>query len=390
MLNYANKKNNKAIITLPSFFAFYKYILIFHIAFQIIYNSLWKIVYPNRIWLYLYFSSFFILFIMILIQFFLNKFSLKEWLYFLFIFILSILGLKFANVMILTIILYAMYVFFLNYQEVISVFLKGTFIGFFSVILLAFGNFLPMYESIKGYLTFGFRNPNTTGYYALILAIGYIVTKWYKPNKRMWFFYAIVIIFEIYFMKDSTALVMALIFLILYVVLKNKPNIFKNLIIRVTTCLLPILLTIISFYLALTERSSNILRWNDLFTNRLNIWHYYAQNYPPQLLPQKIIPFAGWIDNVPGHNAFDGAYIYFPVYNGYLFFSIFLVLLCLFLWKCLKNQRYDLLAIAITIIISGFSENLIFSAYQSPVIVMAVAFSNRLFVNTNIKRDEPL
>lgn len=383
MKTYNNEKN---LSSMPSFRDIYKYLFVLNIAYQIIFNSSWRYTYTNKVWLYLDYSFFAVVFIMAIFQFFFRKYTLKRLLYFCFLFVIGLVGLKFRNVSIMLVVLYSFYVYFMDYREIITSFFYGTLLGVVSVSFLAILGLLPMHDNIKGFLVLGFRNPNTLGFYMIMLIMEYVLLKWDKPNRIMWFVYGAISFFEVFIIKDSTAFVMSIVFLLLFLIFRFKPVILANKGIRIFLTLLPVILTAVSLYLASTfGQSVRTLKWNILLTNRLYIWNYYFQNYPPQLFPQKIEVVTNWIVNTPGNGAFDGAYIYFLIYNGYFFAGVFIALFCYFIWNCFKYARYDVLIMTITIIVSGFTETIMFSSYQSPVILMATAAMGGIL--TNIKEE---
>ncbi|MDR7925265.1 hypothetical protein RIU76_11275 [Latilactobacillus sakei subsp. sakei] len=244
----------------------------------------------------------------------------------------------------------------MNTQDILSSYLIGIYLGTTGAIILSLIQVLPIKDSF-GTIVLGFKNPNTIGYYFAMIAMIQIMIK--KGNYKILNFivYITAIYFNIKFFGNETAIMMMLLFILVYI-LFNYMRIFdKNWIITLCLGALPFILFFIALYLGNNYGEYNYIeKINKIVTSRPVIWHYYLTNYPLSLFGNDVQIYTNGLAYTVGQGAFDGAYIYFPILNGILPFIIALFGLSISNVYLYKSRNFILLTLFIVLEISGFSE----------------------------------
>lgn len=247
----------------------------------------------------------------------------------------------------------------------------------------AFLGLLPMKNYRTGVLTFGFINENITG---MLLAV-FVLCMFFRDgreifvNKLNLLLLIIVLITEKFLFRDSTVLIMIILFFVFILIFKSKLG--KNRITKIISILLPIVLTIISFYVSynFSSASSNwITRLNEILTERIYIWNYYVSNYPMTLFPSKWI-----INNNIFNGAFDNIYIYLGLFQGKVMLAITVIGLCIANLKLIKQREFGILAFMLAFEIAGFSENALFNINESFALIFAILAFNPGWMNEEKK-----
>ncbi|MBD5807111.1 hypothetical protein [Limosilactobacillus walteri] len=249
-------------------------------------------------------------------------------------------------------------------------------------IFAAMVGFLPMYNSKTGSFTFGFVNENMTG---MILAV-FALCIFFKNdgefivNKLNTLFLIGVVFVEKFLFNDSTAIVMILSFLILFIA---KKTIRRVKLIQLICIITPLILAIFSFYVsyAFSITSANwINKLNNLLSARIYIWNYYASNYPLTLFPNN------WqINNKIFSGYFDGGYIYLGLFQGKIWLAIIVLGLCLANFKLIRHNNFVILAFMLSFEIAGFSENVLININESFAIILAfLAYNPSWIRNKNL------
>lgn len=358
------------------------YALIFalNIFYQVIFNSSWRSASITNTWKYLGYILLAIALFMIIMRVILGRYTLTRLLYTFLLLVLSLIFILNNNLAVAMVFILSSYVFFMDYEEVIRYFFITTLVGLVLVVLLSLVGILPRFNE-NGLLSLGFRNPNTTGFYAAITSMEFFLFRNDRKKYLVWLYYIVMLLINILLLKDSTAVIMQAIFLILYILYKGIPHIFKNRVIYFLCTIFPLMISSAAYYIATSvSKGINISAINSFLTYRPNIWSYYLVNYPPNLFMQSIQLDTSGFTNIPGHGAADGAYIFFLINNGWIIYIVFLLLICRLIFISLKNDNFLLLIFILTLVASGFTEGLVFSAYQSPIILFAVTFVGNSYI----------
>lgn len=344
-----------------------------NIFYQVFYNSAWRTVYTAVFWKEIGYG---LLLLLMVVTFFCYagiKFKLTRFIYSIFLLILIIISVKYGNLAVAMIPMFALSAYFIDFKKLIFTYFISTFFSVLFVAILSIVKLLPYSDSIKGYIVFGFKNPNTIGFYIAIMAIEVIILYFNKRRMGTLVYYLISLLLDLKLFHDSTAVMTLLIFILLFAVYKIKESFLYSRIVKLISAFLPVSLSVISFEIAKKyDYSAFFLKINDLLTNRAFLWHYYFVNFPPKLFMQNVNLVTYGFEVIPGNGAFDGAYISFLVYNGFILLVFFIVLLTVLLLKTLNYKQGLLYIFAVAIILSGFTEGLLFSAFQSPIIVIAM------------------
>lgn len=268
----------------------------------------------------------------------------------------------------------AIVVYFMRFETVIHIFFIAVFAASFIVFILSIMGMLPIYSSVTNTYVFGFVNSNTIGYYVASLGIYSILLSWSAPSLRLWFFYVVCVMLTLFVFKDYTAFLMLIIFYSLRLLILKIDWLFYNRVMMWVWVFMPIELGWLTFWVSKNVAGSS---WgysvNQLLSWRPNIWQYYLQNYSPKLLPQNVLEGLTSNLSIVGHGAFDGAYISFPVLYGWGESFLILIAVIIYLKNLFLIRNSKQIVFAITILVIGFSENIAFSSYQSPMILVAMS-----------------
>lgn len=354
-----------------------------NIFYQIFYNSSWRTEYVATYWKGIGYGLLFLMLLVTLLYFSFVKIRLSRIVYFSILIILIILTVMNDNLSVALVPVFALSAYFLDFKKLIKSYLIATILAVSLVFFMSLIGVLPYRDSLTGYIDLGFKNPNTTGFYIAIIAIELLMVIYNNHKVLSLSYYVISVILESYLFHDSTAVMMSIIFIFLFYVCKFRESWLHSKVIFFISALIPSFLAISSFEIAKNYNYSPLyLQLNDILTNRAFLWHYYFVNYPPKLFMQSIDINTVGLSAVPGNGAFDGAYVSFLVYNGYILLGLFVGLLTLLIWRSLKYKQTLLFIFSVTVILSGFTEGLLFSAFQSPVIVIATLIINQRWGET--------
>jgi hypothetical protein len=305
--------------------------------------------------------------------------TLKRWIYIGLSALMALVFIKAGNLSLALIFVFSAYIYFMDFREIIFSYFVGTLLGVITIVPLSLMKILPLYDSVKGMLSVGFRNPNTIGFYVMIVPMELLILFWndkrYWVKIATWVGYIIAVLVDKILFKDTTAIVLAVIFILLYWILKFR-IVEKNLFVRIILVISPIILMILSYYLAKTYgMTPNSTAINELLSYRVGIWNFYLTNFPPHLFLQHI-DTSSFI-TVLGQGAFDGAYMSSLISNGILLTMFFVFTLSRTILVSFKYNKVELSILTIIFVVLAFTEGISLTAYQSPIIVLAVAFIDK-------------
>lgn len=365
--------------SLRGFKGLYTCTFIINIFIQVIYNSTWKQSSFSSLGNILSHLSLIPMLLLLLIRMMSSESTLKRWIYVGISALMSLIFIKSGNLSLALIFLFSAYIYFMNFKEIIFSYFIGTLLGVVTIVPLSLMKMLPLYDSTKGLLSFGFINPNTIGFYVIILPMELLILFWndnrYWVKIAIWINYIVAVLVDEISFKDTTAIILAVAFILLYGVLKFRtapPKFF----IPLSLVISPIILMILSYYLAKTYgTTSNSIFINALLSYRVGIWNFYLTNFPPHLFLQNI-DTSSFI-TVLGQGAFDSAYMSSLISNGILLTVFFVFTLSRVIFVSFKYNKMELSILATIFTILSFTEGVSLTAYQSPIIVLAVAFVDR-------------
>lgn len=250
--------------------------------------------------------------------------------------------------------------------------LKTYFLGVVSsiifVMVLCLFKVLPMINN-DDFVTYGFRNPNSIGFYLLMLfgiclVLG--ITRSIFLNLGLFVVIAYTTFFE---MEDHTAFILLFLLYFLYIFQFVGKKVIQWQPVKYFIFLIPYMFTLLTFWIG-----SNFFnyRWmitlNNYFTSRPANWNYWMTNF--DFLPLGIkMP-----TNVTfGHGALDGAFFTFPLFNGYLFFISVLLIISFGIFRMAHNQEYLLLIFILILLLFSISENGAFKNLYCPLVPLCLS-----------------
>ncbi|MGA3272549.1 hypothetical protein ACA610_16585 [Lactiplantibacillus pentosus] len=300
--------------------------------------------------------------------------TVRQLTFYFFMFIVTLLCIKNSS---------AITFFFLVAFSSISLSIKGILKTYFYavlcsiivVILIASFRFTTFFY--QGIVTLGFLNPNTLGFYIALLSLIYMYLRWDFMNWKDWMLMIVIVLFCFKYLLDYTAVFMIAGMLLLNLVIRGIPFLSKSLIIKMLVIIVPLALTMLTFWLGENYGRFNFIsEVNQVTSMRPQIWHYYLMNYPIKPFGQLLNDNFLFIMN--GQTVFDGTYLIFPLEHGWVIFGLFVILTTVSLRKLIKVNNWALISVYLMLLFSGFSENCLMNYYQSPLflLVVAVIFSS--------------
>ncbi|WP_461240813.1 hypothetical protein [Paucilactobacillus sp. N302-9] len=371
-----NKKYNNILYLLNIVF------FCVNIGYLVIYNSNLKISYPSPTLKYISYGLLFLNLSSGLFYIVFSKIKLLRLIFLICLLMISTVLIIKGQLAVAMVFIYAVCAQYFSFHDVVKIYFVGTLIGFLSVVGLATLGFISMRDPRQGLLTFGFQNPNTTGLYVALMLMYLIILK--NKNILLKFLFVLGMMVNIFILNDSTATLMMTIFVVLAIGYKLVDKMFHLKVIAFFSSLIPFLLWIASIGIAKNYGYSNFfMKLNELLTNRPYLWNFYYTNFPPKAFLQNINPNDIYLSQLPSNGAFDGAYISFTVNYGYVLALMLTFLLCLLIWRSIKNENKWLVILTLSLVFTGFTEGILFSAFQNPIIVLAVAiYAKEWFIDS--------
>lgn len=314
--------------------------LIFIVFFSIINDTLLKSQFIRDI-------TYFLWAILLLICFFeflgSSKVGIKQSIYFISLFILTIISLYIKNNYLWYILMFSVYASFFSAYDFIKKYFIAVSVSLLFLILCVISGALPF--SYNGSITLGYSNANGPALLIFLLVVNYYFL---SSNKFTWYNLLIFVVTELleYIVFDDITAAILLIVYVLFVFISE--HIKLNKFIVLLGSMTPFLLFFISLYLVQNYYRSNwIYKLNELLSYRVSLWLNYMTNYPPKMFPQVILDM-----NAP----LDSAYMYYLIHYGYVEILFICAILSLATYKIGKNNSKNLFILFIVLEIYSFSE----------------------------------
>ncbi|MBJ7620273.1 MULTISPECIES: hypothetical protein [Weissella] len=259
----------------------------------------------------------------------------------------------------------------MNLKDFLKVFFAAQVISFIIIASLSVVNVISITNPNTGGYTFGYANENTTGF---LLAMMVVIFIYLSTDLRFihYLSFLFVLVAEHFLFNDDTAFVALSLFFI-----GQTSGVQKLLMSRSKIRYLIVLLPLMLFYLARWlgfnyGRYDFIYRLDSLITGRPVIWNYYLTNYKPSLFGQELGISMLVNNKIVSSGAFDGSYIYYLFNRGTFMFSIMLLVIVYALAFFIRMRQSETVMMLLFFIVIGFTENISFSAIQSPMLVVAI------------------
>lgn len=252
-------------------------------------------------------------------------------------------------------------------SRILKTYFWGISLAVVFVIVLCFFKILPMINN-DDFVAYGFRSPNSVGFYLLLLFGLYLILARSK-NWLITFGLFVLLAYSTFFeMEDHTAFLLLFLMYFLYVLRGIGKIIIRWKPIKWLIMLFPLLFTLITFWLGSNFFNYHwMIRLNNYFTSRPANWNYWLTNFDFSPFGMKVPT-----DVTFGHGALDGAYFTFPLFNGYLAFAVVLFVISIGCYKITKNHEYLLLVFVVVLLIFSISENGAFKDLYCPLIPLCL------------------
>lgn len=343
-----------------------------NIFYQILSNSLLKEIYSRALFSYVGYGLIVILFFVGILNGLIHLNRYREIIKFFLLLTLIIVLFVQKNTSILFLVVFGFIASYLSISEVMECFFSGTICAVLLLLILCALSIVPYRDAYTGNIQLGFSNPNTIGFYFGLIPMEMFFL---RKNKFSILLMSIISFVANFFLfQDYTMVLVLFIFIFILYLGKVFPRLLFSKTVKLITILLPYILTSLSIYLAINFTVNPLMyRINNMLSNRLYFWQEYIMAFPPKLGYQvtnmnQVYPLsfnAKW--------PFDGSYIYYLVTSGYVTYTIFLIVTTVAIYYFFKKKNVALIALTVASLAIGFSESLLFSFYQSPFGVLAVA-----------------
>lgn len=353
------------------------------IFYQVFLTSMWQETYTSKIWKLLGYLLYGLLLLSLLYQLKMCHSELRKttmfYLLFCAIFFSIYMYKGYLDIAVTFLICAA--VIFLSINDLLKNYFFGISGGMILVFLCAAVTMIPNYNK-RWIFSFGFKNPNTFGFYLILLYFLFL----YLINKKMKISATVAFVILTLFLKfeldDVTATIALFIGFICYILLPFGKKILKFNMVKWFINFLPILFTFLTYWIGINYFNYGwMYELNNVFTSRPIIWNYYLNNYSFHLTGTDIPK-----DISVSRGAFDGAYLYYPMLKGIVPFIFILALAVIALEKINKNNLYFLTVILVLLLFFAFSENTSFIVYQSPFIPLVTLVV--MSINPNLLKEE--
>lgn len=280
-----------------------------------------------------------------------------------------VLFLAMGNLSVASVFLIGGFCMLLSVDDILYSFGAASVLALLTVFGLTVAGVLPFYNTDIHYWVFGFKNPNNVGYYFTLVFSLFLVRQWKHPSNGLWAFLIISILIDKFWLHDMTAQLVSFFLIGLWAIARKWPKLTDIRLVHWAIVAAPFILTALTVTIGkLYGRLGFLYKLNNVFTSRPAIWHYYMQQFPLKLLGGNIPP------NVTVYRgAFDGAFLYYPLTNGFLVSLVLLVLISLMLHFLLKAKRLDVVCFVLSALAFSFSENAPFFIYSSPLLAIALS-----------------
>jgi len=337
------------------------------IFFEIFLTSSWQILHPGLIWKSIGYSLYIFILFLLIMDFFFRKGTLSQILFLAISIILIFFFIVKINIQFAILVLFCGCAAFMDEKKLLKIYFIGMGTAVIIIVFLSCLNVLPLYSQ-QGLLSFGFRNPNTLGFYLLVLFLIYLCLRENNNNFLPTIIFFVFSVICVYLLDDYTAFAAMFFSFFLYSFKKFGKKLSQYGLFKIIFPFLPWVLLTLSVWIGVNYYNYSWMeRLNGIFTNRPILWNYYLTRFPPNLFGNDIpdnISFIG--------GAFDGSYVYYLIVYGFFFFALMLILVSLGIYKANKKGDYTLQILITVLIITAFSENSPFVAIQSPLMPLCV------------------
>lgn len=263
-----------------------------------------------------------------------------------------ILSLIFKSYSIFLLYLCGISTFNFSSRELIKIYFYSTLVGIgVSIVLGILG--------IINFSNLGFDSKNTIGFYLFSECLLYLSLN-FEINKYTEFFVLLILfVTEFFIIKDRTAGMLSVIFLIFSLNTKRQRKHKGKAIV-----ILPFILAIISVYLGENFTLDNgwMNRINAILSNRLLYWNFNLNQYGIEFFPQKIETINVMLNaGNSTENYLDNGYLNFLIGIGYFQTIILLLIICIAIKKVIAQNKYNELVIIVILLLYAFTEKVAFS-----------------------------
>lgn len=324
-------------------------------------------------------AAFFLILSKSLFNFLSSKFTIKDFGYLLLLLAAIFTFFMVGNFNIMSAIIVGLFAYTMSGPLILWSYLGGAGIGTLCLFFSSLVGVLSLRDPIYGTILLGFKNPNALGFVLIAMLLSYKTLKWDKRTPVFWLLSGVNFLFVYYALGDKTAAGILVGYTLQYMIFKKRDFISKTFIGRCFFLGLPMALTFITFWLANNySRYDFIYKVNSVVTQRPWLWHYNLSIYSFKMFGNIKNGLDMFVINTVGTNALDGAYIYAPLMDGILATIIIGVVIFLSSLHLLTSRKTSYIVLFVCLLLSGFSENMILSSYQTPFLMLAFFFCGSL------------
>lgn len=300
------------------------------------------------------------------------KFTYKQIYILMIVFIVSMVGIIAKNTRILFMCFVVIISFFISTRRIMNVYFASSI---FMLLFIFLSQNIGLINEI---------NKNTEGFFLFMTSIFLFFrmqTKNIKATFLLRWLCLLLGIYLEYLIHDRTAEYLLLFFAIIYLfkLLQRRNAIIKSMIV-----VLPIILTVLSIYLAKNYSNYSWISTtlNNALSYRISIWNNLWNFYKVNLLPQDIMQYSYGFSFVMNTNisATDGFFAIGILEYGAIVYFVYIAAICIFLAKYYlgDNENPELIYCVILLILYGFTETIIDNGYLCFVIPISFSYLARM------------
>lgn len=216
---------------------------------------------------------------------------------------------------------------------------------------------------------FGFTHPNAFGTFltAMFMMLYFLYFK--KRPKLVISAGIIVVLIDKIITADTALIGTALILILIFSHSLTKWQIWQGKFGAVAYAL-PVVLTLLSVWLAYHNKSALGTFINKLISSRPDVWHAYLTQYPIKMFNAAPNIKLDGIHTILGNGVLDGGYIYVLMNWGIVALLLYIIMFSSLIKMSIESNNFQLYSIALVIILMSFPESHMIMFFENVFLIL--------------------
>lgn len=267
----------------------------------------------------------------------------------------------------------------MDYKMILKDTFVGILIGVVFIVSLSIVGVLPRVSPLNGYLSFGFENPNTLGFFLLEMYLIFLFFRWKRGKTLNTVVLIMTLGFEYFVLDDITACVLLIVTFLIYILKDIFGWLLRIKLLKGLFAVLPCIIFGLTLWIAKNYLNfAWMIKLNGFLSTRPYIWNYYFYHFKFSLKGENL----GLTELTD--KTLDNAYYNFALIHGIIIFTFVMVCLCVGLFVIVRKGDLSLASIVLAMVLISFTETIPFRPFQSfliPVTLYFVFQENTLLKN---------